>query len=98
MSVVCAFRSFVCPGTNTSLTFRLYSPRLIADESYRCEYEILVGDQVVRTCEAGGADSLQALLLAVSSVMRDLKYRFPDIYDKIPPDYLTDMRRLASDS
>ena len=97
MSVVCASRSFVVPGTNTCLTFRLYSPRVIADESYRCEYEILAGDQVVRTFEAGGADSLQALLLAVSSIVRDLKYRFPKFYEKIPPDYLADMGRLTSD-
>ena len=96
MSIVCASRSFVIPGTDTVLTFRFYSPRVIEDGSYRCEYQILVEDRVVRTFEAGGADSLQALLLAVTSAMNDLEFRFPDFYGMIPPDYLADMRRLIS--
>ncbi len=95
MSVVCASRSFVVPGTNILLTFRFYAPRVTPDESYRCDYEILAGDQIVRTFEAGGADSLQALLLAVSSAMMDLEYRFPQFYEKIPSDYLADMHRLT---
>lgn len=61
---------------------------------YRCHYEIRLNDEVVHRSSAEGVDGVQAVLLAMASVVGDLEFRFPKLGARVPEEYLSALRTL----
>jgi hypothetical protein len=60
------------------------------DDSYLCEYEVLVDGEPVRCCQVSGIDAMNALLEAIRLLAIDTRNRF-SWSGLIPEDFLLDM-------
>lgn len=86
MSRVVAERRMVLTVSAREVGFilKIWRPTQTKTGSYVCAYTITIERKVARRALVKGADSLQALQLAMRESMLDVEFRFPNIYKSIP--------------
>ncbi len=83
-----------CGAASSVITLRVYAPRLVGPENYRCTFEIILGSKVVKKGELVGVDGLQALVLSLGMVLVHLERLVLSLDGKIIPEEWMDLRRF----